>query len=733
MNSFAFQSPGVLVLLLLLIPVAWLVHRAQQRRSVIHKQLGGELRSPWRERLRLLAVTLLIFALARPGISPRRESISRSGRDVVFVLDVSQSMLAEDVYPSRLEAAKNGIRDALDSFRSQRVALVIYAGSANILCPLTHDYEFARYMLDQAVPRAVDFGGTTLLSATEKCVDNLLSDERAGMQDLVVLTDGEEHGPQNQRVADLLTELETGLLVVGLGDSTSGSRVPIMNDEGAATYLKHDGQYVTTRLNEEGLRELYRLTSNSNYVAAGTAAFDLAGVYSNFSADKPAASTAGAETYVVYRELGLFLVGVAVLLLLLAERISRFGASHGTSGKNRDDRRSANPRWRLQRKKAETSVQAMIVVAFFALVSQRPTFANEPVLSTRFDDAMQLQQSGDTAGALESYGEIQSDLGFGTLSSAQIATLRFNQGLCHLSLASGESEPRSALTQAEAARTCFLEACQLSPGFERAAHRLDPTASLIAEYTEQIEEEDKQEQELQKQMEELIERLRKLQQRQTVLRNEVPQVPKQARSRRRGQPPPPPPVEPKTADSDSKRFAKQQAELREEAGVILNEMQALDEVMMPPMPPGSDSQLEPVSVLREPVRLMSEVIAAQEIARTRLQQWNTWRDGRDQQLVAVNKIQEILDLLSNDNMSDSEDGEWDEYDEYDEMMEASDSEEGMMSSMQGQGDFASGSQMQALPIPNYSVDDILMEEQGSLQFRQQQRAKGNESKVEKDW
>ncbi|WP_372724454.1 VWA domain-containing protein, partial [Novipirellula sp.] len=289
MTFFTLQNPSMLGLLVMLLPVAWLLRRAQRRRKTVIDAMGGDLglRSRWRDRLCLAATLLLILALARPGISPQRHSVSKSGRDVVFVLDVSQSMLAEDAYPSRLDAAKDAIRDALDHLQSERVALVVYAGSANILCPLTFDYDFVRYVLDQATPRTVDFGGTTLLSATEKCADSIFTEQRNGMQDLIVLTDGEEHGSHNHRIAKLLNEHAAVLLLVGIGDTAAGSRIPITGDYGATEYLKHDGEFVTTRLNESGLRELARLASDATYVSAGTSAFDLAGLYWQYASEKP--------------------------------------------------------------------------------------------------------------------------------------------------------------------------------------------------------------------------------------------------------------------------------------------------------------------------------------------------------------------------------------------------------------------------------------------------------------
>lgn len=167
--------------------------------------MGGGLSTHRRLRdyLRLAAFTLLVLALARPGYAPKKHSVSRTGRDVVFALDVSQSILAEDVAPSRLEVSKQAVRDALKTFSNERVGLVVYAGSATILCPLTYDYDFVRYMLEQAHTRSADFGGTTVQSAVEKVVDQVFMPDRGGVQDLVILTDGRDHGSQMPRAARL--------------------------------------------------------------------------------------------------------------------------------------------------------------------------------------------------------------------------------------------------------------------------------------------------------------------------------------------------------------------------------------------------------------------------------------------------------------------------------------------------------------------------------------------------
>ena len=704
----------MLLLVLLVVPLWWLLSRARRCRGLVHSQLGVEAPalSIWRDRLRLAAVTLLLLALARPGINPQRHSASKSGRDVVFVLDVSQSMLARDAFPSRLEAAKDGIRDALNSFQSERVALVIYAGSANILCPLTSDYEFARYMLDQATPRAVDFGGTTLLSATEKCFDTILTAERDGMQDLVVLTDGEEHGAQNEKVVDLLSQRNAGLLMVGIGDATVGAQIPMESDKGSTVYLKSQGQTVTTKLNDRGLRELTQIFKDASYVSPGTAAFDLAGIYRKFAQAKPVANTADSGTYIVYSELGLFLVGIAGALLLLAEMKLPIAIP-------------------LSRQ-----LVTLVPIALVAFMIGGWALAEDRADDSDFADAIQLQHAGRYADALEAYDLAQLNFSNTRLSAAQLATVRVNQGMCHLGLAAQKAaEPRTKLASAENAQTCFLQACRLLPGFDQASQRLDPTAILIADIRQHIEMENERDKALQQKLQELIESLQQLQKEQIALNDAIP-VRSPKREAHRRQSPPDPVREPDTAAADSEKYTQQQSALHGRGKSIFKTMKKLDQEMVQrdsSIQGGPSKNGASFSLLQEPLKLMLQAVEAQEVAIDKLRHWNTWQTGRDQQQIAIAGIQEILDILADDNSDSSEAGEWDQEQEYDESMELTDSENATMSSMQGQGDFASGSAMQPLPVPNYSVEDILQQEQGNLQFRQQQRAKGNKNKVEKDW
>lgn len=704
MIPFVFQQPWMLLLLLAVISLGGILRYARRRRRIVLEEMGTGKPPPytkWRDLARLTSLTLMVIAAAKPGFDPQRNNVSQSGRDVVFVLDVSRSMLAEDASPNRLNAAKNGVRDVLDALSTERVGLVIYAGNSNILCPLTYDYNFVRYMLDQATTRAVDFGGTILLSAVEKSIDNVLLDGREGMHDLIVLTDGEEHGAENERVKELLEENGVGLLLVGVGDPSAGSRIPITDEEGRGTYVKYEGDFVTTRLKDKELRELVRGIDNAAYQSVGASSFDLAGLYLEYVAEKPASGGSGDQTYVTYREAGFPLMILALLLLIIAEG-------------------RVIPKITINK----TASARVVLLGFFLMAS---TYATELGVEARLNDALTHQKAGRYSEALESFALIVEEGGSRLMNNKQLATIAFNEGLCYLAQAESQAsqEPKAALGLVMQARSRFLNARRMKPDFDRAGQRLDPVAQMIVDYQKKITEEEQRQQEIEEKMQALIEMLQALLESQTELRSDVPSRPQQPRG---------PSTQsldsPENAAVKSTHFTSDQLHLIETANNVRVFMGQLDQAMTPK---GIDIEQLPVSILHEPLQLIAEAIEAQNRAAEQLRQWTSWPDARLQQQIAIDKIKSILDLLASDQSEDWDEGDWEDWEEDWDDMEFSDSEGGMNASMDGQGDLAAGAEMQALPLPNYSVEDILMEEQGSLQFRQQQRAVANKGKVEKDW
>lgn len=125
-----------------------------------------------------VAAAFIIFALARPAWNLKPEKVKAKGRDVVFLIDVSRSMLATDLVPNRLERSKLAVKDCLENIKGDRVGIVAFAGNSVIKCPLTLDYGFFRMALDDLSPQSVSRGGTMLGDALRKCLKEVFDKGR---------------------------------------------------------------------------------------------------------------------------------------------------------------------------------------------------------------------------------------------------------------------------------------------------------------------------------------------------------------------------------------------------------------------------------------------------------------------------------------------------------------------------------------------------------------------------
>ncbi len=216
-----------------------------------------------------------VLALMRPQTLGRTDRLS-SGRiaaDIMIVLDVSRSMLADDAAPTRLQRAKAEVGDLVGKLTGHRVGLVAFAGRAAVLCPLTEDEGFFRMILAGVDTRSVSRGGTDLGLAVRKAAESF--DPGPGAKLVLLITDGEDHGGYAREAAK--EALEAGVRVVSIGfGSEEGSQITLVDpDTGARSVLTdRDGQPVLSRLDGALLREM-ALTTEGAYIPAGVAVLDL--------------------------------------------------------------------------------------------------------------------------------------------------------------------------------------------------------------------------------------------------------------------------------------------------------------------------------------------------------------------------------------------------------------------------------------------------------------------------
>ncbi len=304
------------VLFALALWAEWL-RRARRARLIDAKLHDAQVRAlPMGARLRrailvVLAVGAVVFALARPQGDELEETFTRSGRDVVFVVDVSRSMLAEDLAPTRLERAKQIVRDGLSALRGDRVGLVAFAGTAVVKCPLTTDAGFARLVVDELSIESVSRGGSLVGDALRTAIDSLFPEEDDGrIRDVVLITDGEDHGSFPVEAAAALTQHDARLITIGLG-LPSGAAVP--GPDGRP--LTYEGDRVISRQDTEALERMARATEGGVYLPVGDGYIEFDKVYRDLAR---AAEPDGEENRTTRRaELFQWPLGVAFLLLLI--------------------------------------------------------------------------------------------------------------------------------------------------------------------------------------------------------------------------------------------------------------------------------------------------------------------------------------------------------------------------------------------------------------------------------
>ena len=218
--------PAISLLLILMIK-----HRKKSILSDITENLKTRLflnmdikRIVIKDRLFFFSMIFLIFAASGPQIGVRLAPMDRKGIDLVFAIDVSTSMNAEDVKPSRLEKAKFEISQMIQQLKGDRVALIVFAGSSHMYLPLTTDYEAARLFLDQIDTNMIPTQGTALSMALETGLSAFIDDD-SKYKVLVIVTDGEDH---EGKAIDLAEEAaKRGMIIhtVGVG-TNSGSLIP---------------------------------------------------------------------------------------------------------------------------------------------------------------------------------------------------------------------------------------------------------------------------------------------------------------------------------------------------------------------------------------------------------------------------------------------------------------------------------------------------------------------------
>ena len=322
MFQFANTDNLIWFALLPLIFGLWIYAQTKKKQSLrlyadlkTHPTLGDQF-SPPKQWVRTLLIfgslILLILTLMRPQGNPVVQTVTKRGRDLVFVIDVSRSMLAEDLGPNRLGKAKQLVSDVVDILEGDRVGLLVFAGSSAIKSPLTLDYNYFKNVLANISSEDINRGGTLIGDAIRTVSERLFYDQDNKYRDVILITDGEDHESFPIVAAEAAAKRGIRIHTIGLGDP-DGTSIPI-RQAGTYSLLKYQDQTVKTRLDETTLKKIAEITKGV-YIPVRTHRVDLADLYRNHIAlaEKREAESRQSK---VWSELFQFFLGIAIVLLM---------------------------------------------------------------------------------------------------------------------------------------------------------------------------------------------------------------------------------------------------------------------------------------------------------------------------------------------------------------------------------------------------------------------------------
>lgn len=321
-NIFSFQSPERLWLLLL-VPAILLLHwvvvvwvRRKLRRlgnpTTLNELMAdrSEVRAWIKTSLFALAIAMLVFASARPQTGAKLSSRERTGREIVLVVDVSNSMLAEDVEPSRMERTRYAITNLVKNMKEDGVGIVAFADESTVVLPITSDYKMAQAKVKRLSPSLIAAQGTDLGEAIETAMLSFSSNtHNAKSRVIIVISDGEDHDENALNAAAKAKDMGVVICCIGIG-TPEGKPLKI----GGEFIEDEDGKMVLTKLNEELLQQIAE-TTEGIYTRSRNEDFGLEGIIERLNQIETSELTE--ITFVEYDEEYQWFLGAAILLLVI--------------------------------------------------------------------------------------------------------------------------------------------------------------------------------------------------------------------------------------------------------------------------------------------------------------------------------------------------------------------------------------------------------------------------------
>jgi Ca-activated chloride channel family protein len=263
--------------------------------------------------LTVLIFILLIIGIANPQVGTKMEEVKREGVDLMIAIDLSNSMLAEDIKPNRLERAKQAISRLIDKLEGDRIGLIVFAGEAYVQLPITTDYSAAKLFLSTVNTNIVPTQGTEIAKAIDLSIESF-DMENAQNKAIIIITDGESHDEKAIESAEKANKLGIFVHTLGMGLSKGGP-IPIYNKYGNRTGYRKDreGNTVVSKLNENLLMQIAN-TGKGTYVRANNSKAGLSTLFAEIN--KMEKKEIGTMIFTKYKDRFQLFIGLALLLLI---------------------------------------------------------------------------------------------------------------------------------------------------------------------------------------------------------------------------------------------------------------------------------------------------------------------------------------------------------------------------------------------------------------------------------
>ena len=262
----------------------------------------------------ILALTSLILALANPQFGSKLEEVKREGIDIMIAIDLSNSMLAEDLPPNRIERAKQSISRMIDRLEGDRIGLVVFAGDAYVQLPITTDYSAAKLFLSTINTEIISTQGTAIGKAIDLCI-NSFDFKNGQSKSIIIITDGENHEDDAKEKAKEASKKGVVVHTIGMG-SEEGGPIPLKNRRGQIQSYQKDknGETVITKLNEEMLKQIAS-SGKGSYIRANSTKSGLDALFNEIN--KMEKNKIDSKVFTDYKDRFQWLLGLSIILLIL--------------------------------------------------------------------------------------------------------------------------------------------------------------------------------------------------------------------------------------------------------------------------------------------------------------------------------------------------------------------------------------------------------------------------------